>query len=315
MSIHSRSHNAFRPFAHLRIASLALTLLIAGATTGTAQTPSTAGVYLFDDGEPVGTTLAVGTILEVGFDGLSAGQLYQVALLDEAGMPLSQQTAVADAKGEVAPFEIWRDVVGCDGDVVPDPAILRFERHEHAELGLAGRQLSLMAEDLATGAVVASVALDFDVTLPIARFFGADGTGCLRYRMTEGETLYLGGYHVGSETQPLSLFVAPHQTTWTVGDPIHEVRPDHARGPQAVPLPVGTASFLEIVWVGIPVGEYDLIIRRGPSTVPFLDPSDKMAADSSGLSNGTGAGLMAEPCWDCDEADEEESEGTEEASN
>lgn len=285
-------------------------LLASNAPTASAQSPlGEPSMSLWDEGQRIGSTLAVGTILQVGLDQVTPNQSYVFELLDEGDSLIAGREVLADQLGKVAPVELWRDVVGCDDDTLAAPTLLRFRRHDEAASGLEGRRLTLIARDLSTEITVASTQLVFDIHQVVPRFFSADVTGCARHRMPAGEALYLGGYHVQTMAQ-VRLFVAPHQESWQVGDTILEVREEQLGEPQAIRFDAGAESILALAWTSIQPGAYDLIVRPGESMEPIMGLPDTVARQSRGEGNGTGSGLMSEPCWDCgdEEEDEEESE-------
>jgi len=226
------------------------------------------GAYLTDSGGRVISAIEAGGSLEVGVNGLQAGQAYDVVLTLEDEL-VSFSRLAADREGMIAPFHLWFQggVVGCADRVPAELGPFQFRTFEEAEAAMAGRELTLSVYE--TGLELAA-AREPVMRAPVPvlpsqapTIYPSNAEGCLINSSEIGASdMFISGrgFQPG---QRVEVSVVHNQRRWRVGDPVEDVTGTRGTHDPVIAQADETGRFTVNVWNRDAQrrGAYDLIAR------------------------------------------------------
>ena len=235
--------------------------------------PRGSGAYVVDAGGRPIDRLQSGSTLHVGGQALRPVTLYEFRA-DIDGRAVSFARVTTDHLGRVDPFVLWYEsgVVGCvtrrlEG---PNPERFRFRTFEEADAALAGRMVTITAQQVHGREVGRPETV---IRLPISprrspMVFPSDSAGCLTNARAVGQAdMYVSGRNF-TPGEILEISVVPNQRAWYVGDVVVDITgASGAAAPERVT--VGTDGRFTIrAWPRSAQlhGAFDIVARRAPGT-------------------------------------------------
>jgi hypothetical protein len=256
-----------------------------------------ASTILASDGVNALTALPLGSNLNVGAAGLTAGREVEIQLIDWNGLIILRQSAVADANGEIASAPLWlrTGIGGCHCKYLGDGYPFR---HPYEARQILGLKVTVQLLDTNDGILLAEQDLPIiERSRPLV--FPANIEGCPQHLVAANESILLLSE---GPTGAATVFVVAHRDRWSLGMPFQDLRSGFPQGQDIAASPQG---WNELLWQGIEShqGHYDLLIRwhtqdPQPQAPLRLGTHDEILPLPTGGDNRTNGGLVIDD-WGC----------------